>query len=68
MQPIGSMSPGQLNIPGPQSVGGIGGGQWKGHSSPSATQVSGIMQPMGSMGPGQLVIPAPQSMGGMGGQ
>ena len=67
MQPIGSMAPGQLIMPSPQSVGGILG-QWKGHWSPSATQESGIMQPMGSMSPGQGVIPSPQSMGAIGGQ
>ena len=68
MQPMGSMSPGQMNIPSPQPGFGIGGGQWKGHMSPSGMQISGIMQPMVSMGPGQLFMPSPQAMGGIGGQ
>ena len=68
MQPMGSMSPGQMNIPSPQPGFGIGGGQWKGHMSPSGMQISGIMQPMMSMAPGQLFMPSPQAMGGIGGQ
>ena len=67
MQPMESTGNGQLIMPSPHSIGGIGG-QWKGQASPSATQDSGIMQPMGSMGPGQLVMPSPYSIGGRGGQ
>ena len=66
-QPMGSIPPGQLIMPSPQSTGHMGG-QWKGHSSPMATQDSGPMQPMVSIGPGQGMLPSPQSMGGFQGQ
>ena len=66
-QPFASTGPAQLDMTNPQ-WGCSTCGQMNGHSSPSATQVSGIRHPCGSNSPGQLLIPSPQSVGGKGGQ
>merc|ERR1712012_506787 len=64
-QPFASTGPAQLDMTNPQ-WGCLRGGQTYGHSSPSATQMSGIGHALWSKLPGQLFIPFPQSIGAQG--